>query len=53
MRPPYQICPGMTVLDAGCGSGGEVTAIDMQEAMLHEAERQARRAGLTNVRFSA
>jgi ubiquinone/menaquinone biosynthesis C-methylase UbiE len=58
------IRPGMRVLDAGCGPGrltiplagalgpdGEVTAIDIQEEMLHEAERRARTAGFTNIRF--
>lgn len=58
------IRPGMQVLDAGSGPGrltiplagalghaGEVTAIDIQEEMLHEAEKRARAAGLTNIRF--
>ena len=56
--------PGMNVLDAGCGPGrltlpmakkispqGEVTALDMQEGMLLEAQKRAREAGLTNIRF--
>jgi ubiquinone/menaquinone biosynthesis C-methylase UbiE len=55
---------GMNVLDAGCGPGrltipladkvgsdGEVTAIDIQEGMLHEAQQRAREAHLTNIRF--
>ncbi len=58
------IGPGMRVLDAGCGPGrlaiplagaighdGEVTALDIQEEMLHEAEKRARAAGLRNIRF--
>jgi len=56
--------PGMKVLDAGCGPGrltlpmakitgpyGEVTALDIQEGMLLEAQKRAREAGLTNIRF--
>jgi ubiquinone/menaquinone biosynthesis C-methylase UbiE len=56
--------PGMKVLDAGCGPDrltlpvaeklgphGEVTAIDIQEGMLSQAQERARKAGLTNVRF--
>lgn len=55
---------GMNVLDAGCGPGrltipvaemvgpcGEVTAIDLQEGMLHLAQERARTAHLTNIRF--
>jgi len=55
---------GMNVLDAGCGPGrltipvaqkvgseGEVTAIDIQEGMLHEAQQRAYKAHLTNIRF--
>ena len=58
------LIPGMKVLDAGCGPGrltlpvaekvgphGEVTAIDIQEGMLSQAQERARKAGLTNVRF--
>jgi 2-polyprenyl-3-methyl-5-hydroxy-6-metoxy-1,4-benzoquinol methylase len=56
--------PGMNVLDAGCGPGrltlpiakkagpqGEVTAVDIQEGMLHEAQMRARAANLGNIRF--
>ena len=56
--------PGMKVLDAGCGPGrltlpiseavgtpGEVTAIDIHEERLRIAERKARDAHLTNIRF--
>jgi ubiquinone/menaquinone biosynthesis C-methylase UbiE len=55
---------GMQVLDAGCGTGrvtipiaravgpeGEVTAIDMQDAMLREVGRRAADAGLANIRL--
>lgn len=55
---------GMTVLDAGCGPGrltipvaeivgpcGEVTAIDLQEGMLHQAQDRAHTVHLTNIRF--
>jgi SAM-dependent methyltransferase len=55
---------GMTALDAGCGPGritiplaqrvgpeGEVTAIDIQPAMLRRAENKARTAGVANIRF--
>ena len=58
------LSPGMNVLDAGCGPGrltlpiaenvaphGEVTAIDIQEGMLREAQERAREANLTNIRF--
>jgi ubiquinone/menaquinone biosynthesis C-methylase UbiE len=56
--------PGMDVLDAGCGPGrltipiadivgthGEVTAIDIQEGMLQEAQKRAAGANFTNIRF--
>jgi 2-polyprenyl-3-methyl-5-hydroxy-6-metoxy-1,4-benzoquinol methylase len=56
--------PGMNVLDAGCGPGrltlpfaesvgpyGEVTAIDIQEAMVREAQERAHASHLTNIRF--
>jgi ubiquinone/menaquinone biosynthesis C-methylase UbiE len=56
--------PGMKVLDAGCGPGrltlpiaeivgphGEVTAIDIQEGMLSQAQERARKANLTTIRF--
>ena len=56
--------PGMKVLDAGCGPGritlpvagmvapnGEVTAIDIQEGMLSQAQERARKADITTVRF--
>ncbi len=58
------LLPGMNVLDAGCGPGrlaipiadavgpdGEVTAIDIQEGMLKEAQRRAKEAKVTNIRF--
>ncbi|HZK30218.1 MAG TPA: class I SAM-dependent methyltransferase [Methanoregula sp.] len=54
----------MNILDAGCGPGrltlpmakkisplGQVTAIDIQEGMLLEAQKRAREAHLTNIRF--
>jgi ubiquinone/menaquinone biosynthesis C-methylase UbiE len=56
--------PGMDVLDVGCGPGrltipiantvgpeGEVTAIDIQEGMLQEAQKRAHSANLSNIRF--
>jgi ubiquinone/menaquinone biosynthesis C-methylase UbiE len=56
--------PGMNVLDVGCGPGrltipiaravgpqGEVTAIDIQEGMLLEAQKRAHPANLANIRF--
>lgn len=56
--------PGMKVLDLGCGPGrvtiplaqavgpdGEVTAVDIQPAMLHRAESKAQAAHLNNIRF--
>lgn len=59
-----ELRPGMTVLDAGCGPGrltipiartvgpgGEVTGIDIQEGMLHEAQKRAILANLNNIRF--
>jgi ubiquinone/menaquinone biosynthesis C-methylase UbiE len=55
---------GMNVLDAGCGPGrltipvaqivgpcGEVTAVDLQEGMLREAQERAYAANLKNIRF--
>lgn len=58
------LSPGMNVLDAGCGPGrltlpiaenvaphGEVTAIDIQEGMLREAQERAHDAQLTNIHF--
>lgn len=55
---------GMNVLDAGCGPGrltipiaemvgshGEVTAMDLQEGMLHEVQKRAHATNLTNIRF--
>jgi ubiquinone/menaquinone biosynthesis C-methylase UbiE len=58
------VSTGMNLLDAGCGPGrltipladivgphGEVTAIDIQEGMLHEAEDRAQKSHLTNIRF--
>jgi len=59
-----EVKPGMKVLDAGCGPGrltlpiagivgpqGEVTAIDIQEGMLSQAQERARKATIMNVRF--
>jgi len=56
--------PGMRVLDVGCGPGrltialgravgsqGEVTAMDLQAAMLRQAQDKARAAGLVNIHF--
>lgn len=50
-----------TVLDMGCGTGAfalhaaayydTIHAVDVSKAMLRRARRQAKRAGLTNVRF--
>lgn len=58
------LMPGMNVLDVGCGPGrltipiaravgplGEVTAIDIQEGMLREAQKRAHSANITNIRF--
>jgi len=58
------LSPGMNVLDAGCGPGrltlpiaekvgphGEVTAIDIQDGMLREAQERARDTHLTNIHF--
>lgn len=58
------IKPGMQVLDLGCGPGrvtvpaaqavgsnGQVTAMDIQEAMLEKAKRKAEVAGVTNVTY--
>lgn len=58
------LMPGMKVLDAGCGPGrlsipiadivgpgGEVTAIDIQEGMLKEAQKRADMEKITNIRF--
>jgi predicted RNA methylase len=55
---------GMNVLDAGCGPGRltipvaqivdpcrEVTAVDLQEGILSEAQERAPAAHLTNIRF--
>lgn len=56
--------PGMKVLDAGCGPGrlsipaakaigsqGELTALDIQAGMLERAQKNARFAGLSNIRL--
>ncbi|MBE3560314.1 MAG: class I SAM-dependent methyltransferase [Ktedonobacteraceae bacterium] len=56
--------PGMSVLDAGCGSGrltlpfarrigpgGEVLGIDIAAERIQRAERRAQAAGVKNVRF--
>jgi ubiquinone/menaquinone biosynthesis C-methylase UbiE len=53
--------PSATVLDMGCGTGAfalhaarcyrMVYAIDVAQAMLGRARRQAQRAGLTNIEF--
>jgi len=58
------LCPGMPVLDLGCGPGrltipaakqvgptGHVIAIDVQPEMLARVEAKARAAGLGNIRF--
>lgn len=58
------IRPGMNILDAGCGPGrlaiplaqragsqGRVTAIDIQEGMLGQAQKRAQEAHLNNIRF--
>jgi putative AdoMet-dependent methyltransferase len=55
------LTPSMTVIDLGCGTGafalhaaehcGKVYAVDVSKAMLNQARRKARRAGLTNVEF--
>ena len=59
-----ELTPGMTVLDAGCGpgrltlplaetvgSGGEVTALDIQEGMLARVRAKVESAGLQNVKY--
>jgi 2-polyprenyl-3-methyl-5-hydroxy-6-metoxy-1,4-benzoquinol methylase len=59
-----ELLPGMRVLDAGCGPGrltipiarqvgpdGEVTALDIQPAMLQRARRRASAANLNNIQF--
>jgi len=56
--------PGMKVLDMGCGPGrltipvakavgesGEITAFDMQEAMLQRVQARAKTEHLENIRF--
>jgi ubiquinone/menaquinone biosynthesis C-methylase UbiE len=56
--------PDMKVMDVGCGPGrltiplakavgpdGEVTAVDIQPAMLRRAEKKAQAAHLNNIRF--
>lgn len=56
--------PGMTLLDAGCGTGrlsvpaakrvgdtGKVVAVDLQERVLRRAMKKTRRARLANVNF--
>lgn len=58
------LAPGMKVLDAGCGpgrltlplaetvgSGGEVTALDIQDGMLARVRAKVQAAGLQNVKF--
>lgn len=58
------LCPGMDVLDAGCGPGrvtvpaaqavlpgGDVVALDVQAAMLRRVQSKVAAAGLTNVQF--
>ncbi|MBN1920007.1 MAG: class I SAM-dependent methyltransferase [Anaerolineae bacterium] len=59
-----ELQPGMRVLDAGCGSGrlaipaaqaigpqGEVTALDLQSAMLARVREKAQDAQLSNIRL--
>lgn len=56
--------PGMTLLDAGCGTGrlsvpaakrvgdsGKVVAVDLQDRLLRRAMGKARRARLANINF--
>ena len=59
---PY-LCPGMRLLDVGCGPGtitlglaeavasGEVIGIDLEPAQIEEARAVATERGVTNVRF--
>lgn len=59
-----ELQPSMNVLDAGCGPGrltlplakaikdeGEVTALDIQEAMLQKVKTKMQAKGLQNIRF--
>jgi FkbM family methyltransferase len=59
-----ELQPGMAVLDVGCGPGrvaipiaskvgpeGEVVAVDIQPGMLRRAQKKARAAKVTNIRF--
>lgn len=56
--------PGMNILDAGCGPGrltiplaeitgpdGKVTAFDIQEGMLDEVKKRAKKKNLVNIRY--
>ncbi|HPP76671.1 methyltransferase domain-containing protein [Methanospirillum sp.] len=58
------VTPGMQVLDAGCGPGrvalpvakivgtaGDVTVMDIQEGMLAEVRKRAKKEGLLNIRY--